>query len=101
MPKINKVPKKPATIAMTDEAWAILHQRAIDSRLSKSDYLENLVRRGEAVLYDATREFLTEHYLKSRSELVEMRKRLEALEQENENVRQFLRTIGVSPNLIP
>lgn len=96
-----KVSKNPRTILMTDEAWAILSSRSKKAGISKSDYIENIIRRGDVALYDAVREFLVDHYVKSRSELVDMRARLEQLEAENESVREFLRTIGVSPNLIP
>lgn len=101
MPKKLKVPKTMASITMTPEAWAILHERAKKAGLSKSEYIENLVRRGDLDVYDIIREFLVNLLQDTSDDVVLNQQLLENLQDKEQRLRDVLKRIGVSPNQIP
>ncbi len=101
MPKKLKVPKTIASVSMTPEAWAILHERSKKAGLSKSEDLENLVRRGDLDVYDIIREFLIDLLQDTSNDILLNQQLLENLEDKEQRLRDVLRRIGVSPNQIP
>ena len=90
-----------ASITMTPEAWAILHKRSKEAGLSKSEYIENLVRRGDLDVYDILREFLIDLLQDTSNDVVLNQQLLENLEDKEQRLRDVLKRIGVSPNQIP
>ncbi len=90
-----------ASITMTPEAWAILHERSKKAGLSKSEYIENLVRRGDLDVYDILRQFLVDFLQDTSNDVVLQQQLLNNLEDKEQRLRDILKRIGVSPNQIP
>ncbi len=90
-----------ASITMTPEAWAILHERSKKAGLSKSEYIENLVRRGDLDVYDILRQFLVDLLQDTSNDVVLNQQLLNNLEDREQRLRDILKRIGVSPNQIP
>jgi hypothetical protein len=101
MPKKLSIPKTTASISMTPEAWALLHQAAKSAGLSKSEYLEMLVRRGDQSLYELVRSTLMVIYQENGEYIDAIDNRIECLRFRNQGIRELLRAIGVSPNQFP
>lgn len=101
MPFVQKVKKTPATISLTPEAWAILQHKAQQAQMSKSEYIENLVRRGDTGLYDAVIKFLIDYYQKSDEGLLALEDISQDLKTKQRTIREFLIQIGISPNQLP
>lgn len=101
MPKKLKVPKTMASITMTPEAWAIVHERSKKAGLSKSEYIENLVRRGDLDVYDIIREFLLNLLEDASNDVVLQQQLFNNLQDREQRLRDILKRIGVSPNQIP
>jgi hypothetical protein len=101
MPFVQRVKKTPATITLTPEAWAILQHKAKQAGMSKSEYIENLVRRGDTGLYDAVIKFLCDYYQKTDEGLKALQDASEDLKNKQKTVREFLVQIGISPNQLP
>lgn len=92
--------KKQATMSMTPEAWAILTKKAKDLGIYKSDYVENLVRRGDLATYDMTITFLLDLLGDLKVQLDDLDIVRGDLVSRMEEIREFLRSIGVSPSVL-
>jgi hypothetical protein len=98
MPFVQRVKKTPATITLTPEGWAILQHKAKQAGMSKSEYIENLVRRGDTGLYDAVIKFLSDYYQKNGEGLQALEEISQDLKTKQKTIREFLVQIGISPN---
>ncbi len=101
MPRRLAVPKTANSLSMTCEAWAILHQRARRAGIPKSDYVENLVRRGDLEIYDIVVTFLRQHLEQATQDKEAALTLVQRLEVRETELKYMLRQIGVNPNLIP
>ncbi len=97
----SRVGKTQASISMSAEAWAILTKRAKDLGVYKSDYIENLVRRGDNVTYDLSISFLIEMVVNLEKDIISLELTKVELQEKAADIRKFLREIGVSPNIMP
>lgn len=96
-----KVQKTTASISMTPEAWAILHQRSQQANLTKSAYLESLIRKSDTLVYDLVRQFIISHYKTTKADLKKVKQQLEQLDKDNQNLKTLLTQIGVAPSHMP
>jgi hypothetical protein len=96
-----KVIKTTASISMTPEAWAILHHRSQQAGLTKSGYVESLLRKSDTVVYDLVRQFIIDHYKGTKADLQKLKYQLEQLENDNQNLKTLLTQIGISPSHLP
>lgn len=76
----TKVTKTVVSIGMTPEAWAILHQKSKQAGMSKAEYIETMLRRGDNTLYDLVCSFLIDHYRTIKRDIQKTRQQLRHLE---------------------
>jgi hypothetical protein len=101
MPFIQNVKKTPFTITLTPTAKAILKKRASDAGLSQSEYIENLVRRGDSDIYDVVRQIALE-LLQITSSQANLQSQVTNNNQQlDQRLRDLLEAMGTSPNQIP
>jgi hypothetical protein len=86
---------------MTREAWALCHNQSKAAKLTKSEYIEHLIRRGDNSVYEKTIVYLQELHLELANELEASKQQQKRIDKAIQRLRETMVEIGVSPNKLP